>query len=104
MGGSAKAPKQSDSQRKAEKLQMEMLKMQIRQAKLAELQGPPKIEPLKPPLPSPPPPGSTSADTLQAEEDERRRAAGRINTERGTLFARETGGYRSVLGGGSTLF
>jgi predicted Zn-dependent protease len=98
MGGSSKPPGPSDQQRKNE---AEALKIQREQLELAkkpiEL---PNIEPPKP-LPPPPPPAQESGEVAQKMEDERRKAARRTNTARGTIFAGETGGLggkKSLLG------
>jgi hypothetical protein len=101
MGGSAKAPKESDSARASQKLQDKLMKEQLRQAQM-----PAKVPEIKvpKPLPPPPPPAATvSGDVAQAEEDSRRKAGQRTNTARKTLFAGETGGYKGTLGGGKTL-
>lgn len=63
----------------------------------------PEIKPPPPPLPAAPPATQVSGEAAQAAEEERRKAGRRTNTARGTLFAGETGGYRSKLGGGATL-
>jgi hypothetical protein len=100
MGGSPKPPKPTDEQRKNEEAQRQMLEDQKKQAERQTLFQIPKIKPLRPP---PPPAIQTSTDVAQAEEDARRMAAKRTNSARGTLFAGETGGYRSSLGGQRTL-
>lgn len=93
MGGSPKTPKPSDEQREMERLQKEMLKLQLEQAKnpikLPELKLPP------PPPPPPPPAMQASADVVQAARDARRRALNRTNAGRGTIFAGET---KTLLG------
>jgi hypothetical protein len=101
MGHSAKAPEVSDEQREMEKLQKELLEEQLRQAKnplaLPEFKVPP------PPPPPPPPPTESSADAVEAEREARALAARRLNNTRGTLFAGDTGGYRSSTLGAKTL-
>lgn len=95
MGGSAKIPKQSDDQRKMERLQQELMETQLEAA-----QRPmefPEVTPPKPPLPPAPPAGQTSADVAQAEQEARRRALRRTNSARNTLFAGETGGRQKTL-------
>jgi len=94
MGGSAKAPKQSDESRRLEKLNTEMLQLQLKQAK--NPQALPKIETPKP-LPPPPPPAMESGDAAQKAEEERRKAGRRTNSTRNTLFAGESGGYRPAV-------
>ena len=95
MGGKASAPKMSDEQRRNEQLSAELMEAQLEAAK-----NPEKLKIPKPPkiLPTPPPPASTSADAVEAEAEQRRRAAGRINTARGTLFAGESNKPRTLLG------
>ena len=100
MGGSAKPPQESDEQKEMEKLQKELLEEQLRQAKnplsLPEFKVPP-------PPPPPPPPMENSADAVEAEREARAQAARRLNNTRGTLFAGDTGGYRSSTLGAKTL-
>ena len=91
MASSPDAPKQTDEQRKAEALQIELMKKQLDEIENAE---PLKLPKYKPPAPAPPPPMQTSGDIAQAEQEARRNAGQRTNTARGTLFARETGGYQ----------
>lgn len=102
MGGSSKAPKTSDEQRRNER---ESLRIQQEQLKFA--QKPlelPKVEASKPLPPQPPPASTSSADVAAAEEEARRKALNRTNAGRGTLFAGETGGYKGqTLGGQKTL-
>ena len=88
MGGSAKAPKASDEQRKNEALSAELMKVQLKQAKTPIVL--PDVQPLKP-VPPPPPPAMLSQDAAQAAEDARRKAAARTNTSRNTIFAGDTG-------------
>lgn len=100
MGGSAKQPKQTDEQRKNERLQRELMEQQLEDAKKPV--AVPEIK-LPKPLPPPPPPAvQGSADTLEAAQDARRKAARRTNAGRNTLFAGETGGYTKT-GGNKTL-
>lgn len=92
MGGSADAPQQTSSQKRAEKLSTALMEEQLKAAK-----NPIKLPDIKPPKPTPPPPppaSQTSADVAQEEENARRAAGRRTNTARGTLFAGETGGYQ----------
>jgi hypothetical protein len=99
MGGSPDPPKPTDEQQKAERLQRSLMEEQLKQAQTTALKLP-KLKPIPPP---PPPATASSADVFAASEEERRRAAKRTNTAKGTLFAGETGGYRSSLGGQKTL-
>jgi hypothetical protein len=95
MGGSAKAPRESDEQRRSAELQRELMEVQLEQTKNPEEIKLPKPQKI---LPSPPPPRSASADVIDAEREARRVAAGRINTARGTLFAGESS--RSTVSNG----
>lgn len=95
--GKAKTPKQSDSSRESERLQISLLRQQLGDAKKPIVL--PKLD-LPKPLPPPPPP-QDSNDVQQASLDARRKAMRRTNAGRGTLFAGETGGYKS--GGRATL-
>ena len=87
--------------RRAERLQRQLMREQLRQARrrirIPDFHVPP------PPPPAAPPPSQTSSDVLDAEQQARRRARRRTNANRGTLFAGETGGYSPGLGGGDTL-
>lgn len=102
MGGTPKPPKETDAQRKASERSLA-----IQEEQLALAQKPlelPKVEPTKPLPPPPPPAGQSSTDVAAAEEEARRKAMSRTNSARGTLFAGETGGYKSpALGGQKTL-
>lgn len=91
MGGSAKPPKQTDEQRRTEKLSAELMRAQLEAAK-----KPMVLPEIKPPtlLPTAPPPVVLSGEAANAAEAARRKAAGRTNTARGTIFAGETGGYK----------
>lgn len=100
MGGSPKAPKESDEQRKSREEQEKLMEQQRKSAEQQSLLKIPTIKPLKPPAP---PATESSADVAAAEEDAKRSAAKRTNTARGTLFAGETGGYGNKLGGAKTL-
>lgn len=91
MGGSAKPPKASDKQEENERLSNALMREQLKQAKAPTVLPnvtPPKL------LPSPPPPVLLSGEAANAAEDARRKAAGRTNTAKGTIFAGETGGYK----------
>lgn len=102
MGSSAKAPKQSSSQKKAEQLQIETLERQKKEAERPVVT--PEIKLPKPTPPPPPPaPPQQSIDGQNAEEDARRKAARRVNSGRNTLFAGETGGYKGAAGAKTTL-
>jgi hypothetical protein len=95
--GKAKAPQQSSSSKRLESLQTEVLQQQLDDAKKPiEL---PKF-PVSKPLPPPAIP-NTAADAAAAELEARKRAMGRTNAGRNTLFAGETGGYKT--GGPATL-
>jgi acetylornithine deacetylase/succinyl-diaminopimelate desuccinylase-like protein len=100
MGGGAKPPKESDSQRKlaeAQAAELERQKKEAENAKPLEIPKAPKI------LPTPPPPSQMSSDAVDAAEEARRKAGQRTNSARGTLFAGETGGFKGPLGGKQTL-
>ena len=97
MGGSPKAPKASDSQLEAERLQTELMQTQLKQAKANETLKVPTVKPLKPIPPPPPPTTTTSADAENAAQQAKRAALMRTNSNRGTLFAGETGGYKGAL-------
>ena len=95
MGGKAKPPKQTDEQLKNEKLTNELLKQQLEDAKKPVVIPDIKIPaPVVTPPPPPPISGSTS-DQFQAAQDAKKKAYGRTNSGRGTLFAGETGGYKA---------
>lgn len=86
--------------RAAERLQMKLLKSQLKQSKKGVHM--PAIPVPEPTPPSAPPPSQTSSDVLDAEQEARRAAGRRTNNGSGTLFAGNTGGYRG-LGGTRTL-
>ena len=94
--GGGGAPK---SNKKLEALQMKLMQAQLRQAgQKIEM---PTIETPEPAPPPPPPPSASSADVQEAATDARRQALKRGGYQ-STLFAGETGGYRT-LGGNKTL-
>ena len=97
MGGSPKSPKVSDSQLKAEGLQTELMQTQLEQAKANATLKVPTVKPLKPIPPPAPPTTQTSADAEAAAQQAKRDALRRTNSNRGTLFAGETGGYKGAL-------
>jgi hypothetical protein len=94
----AKAPQQTAAQKKAERLQLKLLRQQLKQS--AEGIEMPSIEIPEAPASPPPPPAAVSSDVADAEQEARRKASKRTNFGSGTLFAGETGGY---LGGNKTL-
>lgn len=87
--------------KKSERLQMKLLQEQLKQARRGTRM--PEIPVPEPTPPSAPPPSQTSSDVLDAEQEARRAAGRRTNSSNGTLFAGNTGGYRSGLGGNRTL-
>lgn len=91
MGGKAKPPKQSASALENETLTNNLLKQQLADAKKPAVIPDIKIPP---PVLTPPPVSQSSGDQFQAAQEAKRRAAGRTNTGRGTLFGGETGGYK----------
>jgi len=96
MASKPKGP--STRQLKAEELQLQLLQQQLAASeKPLEM---PMISAPPPAPPPPPPPSATSADAIQAGQDQRRQASQRTNVGRKTLFAGETGGGGNYGGGG----
>ena len=92
MGGAAKIPKESDDQRRSREQAYAIGQETLKQAKKPiDL---PNITPPKPLL-QPPPPVTLSGEAAQAAEDARRKAARRVNSANGTIFAGETGGKKT---------
>lgn len=102
MASKPKGP--TKQQQQSEALQLQLLQQQLAASK-KPVEMPAGIAPTPAAPPPPPPPSSSSADALEAANDNKRRAFGRTNANRGTLFAGETGGYRGGrgTGGGATL-
>ncbi len=97
-GGAPKPPKPN---RELERMQMKLLRAQLRQAgRKIEM---PQIEVPPPPPPAPPPPTSSNADVEEAAIDARRQALKRSGFQ-STLIAGRTGDYNSqALGGSGSL-
>jgi len=95
MGKGASVPKPNKRQ---EMLQERLLRAQLRQAQ--EKVEMPEIPPPLPIEKAPPAPSTSSADALEAEYLEKRKALKRTNARNKTVFAGETGG---LGGAGDTL-
>lgn len=92
------APKPPPVNKKLEQMQMKLLQAQLRQAgRKIEM---PHIEVPKPPPPPPPPASTSSRDVQEAALDARRQALKRQGYQ-STLFAGETGGFKTRTLGGS---
>lgn len=102
MASKPKGP--TKQQQQAEALQLQLLKKQLKDSQ-KPVEMPAGIAPTPSAPPPPPPPSASSADALEAATDAKRKAYGRTNANRGTLFAGETGGFRGGrgTGGGMTL-
>lgn len=97
----AKAPQQTSQQKRNERLQEQLLRKQLKESQNFEM---PELPAAPPVLPAPPPPTATSADTVEAGRYARRQAGKRTSAGRSTIYAGETGGYRTAsLGGGKSL-
>lgn len=98
MGKAPSAPKQTPAQLEAERLNNELLRVN-----LANARKPANVPDLRVPEATlfAPAPARNAADVLAAEEAARKKSAKRTNTGRGTLFAGNTGapvGMKTLLG------
>lgn len=84
---------------KMEKLQMDLLKKQLKESKMEGFEMPTLVAPPK----AAPPPTMGSSDQVEAQQEQRRQSSSRSGYKQ-TLLAGETGGYRApVLGASPTL-